>query len=216
MRDSEKAVLLSTWLIDMGHGKFGTIIQIGDCLISEDVVSEFFCCNYEECKGQCCISGDSGAPLDEAEINDLERSYDTFSSEMSDKGRAVVAEKGFFDIDIEGDIVTPVVPETQECVYTHFDSQGNCLCAIEKCHLAGKCDFYKPMSCRLYPIRITNLTGGGKALNVHHWDICKGAFEKGKKEKIRVYQFLRGPLTDCFGKDFYEALEAAAATILQE
>ena len=68
----------------------------------------------------------------------------------------------------------------------------------------------KPVSCSLYPIRVTRLTGGGLALNVHHWDICKPAFEKGEREDVRVYQFLKNPLTNAFGADFYAALEAAA------
>ena len=52
----------------MGKGKFGMIIQIGDILVSEDVVSEYFACDYAVCRGACCIVGDSGAPLDEDEL----------------------------------------------------------------------------------------------------------------------------------------------------
>ena len=72
----------------------------------------------------------------------------------------------------------------------------------------------KPVSCSLYPIRVTKLTGGGLALNVHHWDICETAREKGRREGIRVFQFLRKPLTDAYGADFYEALSAAATHLL--
>ena len=50
------------------RGRFGTIVQIGDILVSEDVVSEFFACDYAVCKGACCIAGDSGAPLEEDEV----------------------------------------------------------------------------------------------------------------------------------------------------
>ena len=59
----------------MGKGKFGTIIQIGDILVSEDVVTEYFACDYAACKGTCCIAGDSGAPLEERELESLERDY---------------------------------------------------------------------------------------------------------------------------------------------
>lgn len=48
--------------------KFGTIFEIGDCLVSEEVITEYFACDYEKCKGCCCIIGDSGAPLKEEEI----------------------------------------------------------------------------------------------------------------------------------------------------
>ena len=89
---------------------FGTIIQIGDVLVSEDVVMEFFSCDYEKCKGCCCIIGDSGAPLEESELEPLEQHYPTYSPLMSEAGRKAVDEKGFFEIDRDGDLVTPVVP----------------------------------------------------------------------------------------------------------
>ena len=197
----------------MGHS-FGTIVQIGDILVSEDVIVEYFSCDYARCKGRCCIEGDCGAPLEESELDELEKAYEAYSPLMSQKGRDAVDEKGFFEIDFEGDIVTPVVPVTQECAYTHFDADGNCLCAVEKCFCEGRCSWRKPQSCSLYPIRVTKLTGGGLAFNLHRWDICKDAFEKGKREGTRVYQFLKGPLTEIYGADFYEALCAAAEHVL--
>ncbi len=100
--------------------------------------------------------------------------------------------------------------DAEACAYAHFDQNGNCLCAIEKCGCR------KPASCSLYPIRVTKLTGGGLALNVHHWDICKPAFEKGRKEGVRVYEFLKKPLIDNYGEEFYSALEQAAAKLLEE
>ena len=78
----------------------------------------------------------------------------------------------------------------------------------------GGCDFVKPVSCALYPIRIKKLSNGTLALNVHHWEICKEAFERGRREGVRVYQFLRGPLIRRFGEDFYEQLLAAADFVL--
>lgn len=187
--------------------RFGTIIQIGDVLVSEDVVTEYFACDYPVCKGCCCVIGDSGAPLEESELEALERNYPAFSPLMREQGRAAVDATGFFELDRDGDLVTPVVPGSQECAYSHFLPDGSVLCSIEKCRLE------KPMSCRLYPIRIIKLTGGGLALNVHHWDICKPAFEKGRSDGVRVYQFLREPLIARFGEEFYDALCAAAEHI---
>ena len=187
---------------------FGTIIQIGDILVSEDVIMDFFACDYPVCRGACCIEGDSGAPLEEHEPGRIEMDYPKFSPLMRQQGRDAVDAKGFFEIDVEGDMVTPLVTGSCECAFCHFGPSGECLCAIEKCGLV------KPVSCSLYPIRVTKLTGGGVALNVHHWDICKPAFEKGRREGIRVYQFLRNVLTGTYGKEFYEALEAAAGHLL--
>lgn len=197
----------------MGNNRFGTIIQIGDVLVSEDVVLEYFACDYPVCKGCCCIIGDSGAPLLEEELEPIEQGYPAFAPLMREEGRKAVEEKGFFEIDRDGDIVTPLVPGSEECAFCHFEGE-NCFCAIERMFFAGKIGFRKPVSCWLYPVRVTRLTGGGLALNVHKQAICKEAFEKGRREGIRVYQFLREPLIHQFGADFYDALCAAAEHIL--
>ena len=194
----------------------GTIIEIDDCLVSEEILTEYYACDYEKCKGCCCIIGDSGAPLEEIEAEAIEKNYDVFSPIMSEEGRAAVASKGFFEIDRDGDMVTPLVPGSEECAFTHFDEDGNCFCAMERCWFQGNGDFRKPISCWLYPIRITQLRNGMRALNLHRWHICKDAFEKGKKEKIRVYEFLREPIERYFGEDFYSALSEAAKMLNAE
>lgn len=190
--------------------QFGTIIQIGDILVSEDVVTEYFACDYEACKGVCCIEGDSGAPMEEEEIETVERDYPRFSALMSPAGREAAESSGFFEVDRDGDIVTPLVRGSCECAFCHFGPSGEAMCAIE---MAG---CRKPVSCSLYPIRVTKLTGGSLALNVHHWEICRPAFEKGRRENVRVYQFLRKPLTDSYGEEFWSALDEAARHLLSD
>ena len=188
----------------------GTIIEIDDCLVSEEILTEYFACDYEKCKGCCCVIGDSGAPMEECEPEAIEKNYPIFSPIMTEEGRKVVAEKGFFEIDMDGDMVTPLVPGSEECAYTIFDEEGNCFCSMERCWFQGKGDFRKPISCWLYPIRITTLRNGMRALNLHRWHICQDAFAKGKKEKVRVYEFLREPIERYFGEEFYSALSEAA------
>ena len=191
----------------MSH-EFGTIISIGDILVSEDVVKEFFACDYAACKGVCCVEGDAGAPLDESELPRLEREYPVYSSEMSEAGRDAVVLNGFFEIDRDGDMVTPLVCGSGVCAFARLMQDGSCLCAIERTGCT------KPASCSLYPVRVKHFKGGGTALNLHRWDICKAAFEKGRREGIRAYQFLQKPLREAFGDEFYEALCAAADHIL--
>lgn len=263
----------------MGQEDYGTIIAIGNILVSEEVVTEEFACDYEKCHGACCVVGDSGAPMTEEEAEAIERDYDKFSADMTSYGRQAAESSGFFELDRDGEIVTPTVKTphkvpgldfikgaldgeigTQglgECAYIHFRysdssaegeaqdeglkagargekglkteaqsgslmaqcesrseaqsvSRPDCLCAIEKCFLAGHCSFRKPISCSLYPIRVTRLGDGGLALNLHRWDICSDAYEKGRREHTPVYEFLRAPLISAFGPDFYSALTAAA------
>ena len=133
---------------------------------------------------------------------------------MRPQGRAAVETKGFFEIDRDGDLVTPVVPGSEECAYCHFDENGNCFCAIERQFCKGLSTFRKPISCSLYPIRVVELGGDRLGLNLHRWHICKDAYAKGKKEEIRVYEFLREPLVEAFGEEFYSALSAAAKMLI--
>ena len=198
----------------MGHRKrFGTIVQIGDILVSEDVILEYFACDYPVCRGKCCIVGDSGAPLKEEELDPIEANYAVFSPLMREEGRQAVEEKGFFEIDRDGDLVTPLVPGGEECAFCHFED-GNCLCAIERQFFAGKSSFRKPISCQLYPVRAVTMRNGTIGLNLHRWDICQCAFEKGRREGIRAYEFLKDPLTEAYGSDFYEALCVAARQVI--
>lgn len=195
--------------------EYPSIIQIDDCLVSGEILTEYFACDYETCRGCCCIIGDSGAPLEESETEAIEKNFCHFRDEMSDAGRAAVEKQGFFAVDVDGDIVTPLVGNGEECAFCHFDGSGNCFCSIERSWFRGGSDFRKPISCWLYPIRVSRLSNGLLALNLHRWDICRAAFEKGRRENIRVYQFLREPIIRYFGEDFYEALDNAAGMLVK-
>lgn len=186
-----------------------TMVIIDDKIVSSEIFTEYFACDYAVCGGACCIIGDSGAPMEEDEPERIEANYGRFSPLMSPEGRAVVEEKGFFEIDSDGDMVTPLVPGREECAYAACDAEGNWFCTIERSWCRGGSDFVKPISCRLYPIRVSRLSNGMTALNLHRWNICACAFAKGKKEGIPVFRFLQKPLTDAFGEEFYAALEAA-------
>ncbi|MDD2292906.1 MAG: DUF3109 family protein [Bacteroidales bacterium] len=186
-----------------------SIIQIKNILVSSEIITECFSCDYEKCGGVCCIIGDSGAPIEEDEAEQLEREYPNYKELMSEAGRHKIDETGFFEIDTDGDMVTPLLGNVEECAYTRFED-GGCFCAIERSYCAGKCAFAKPISCRLYPIRVSTLSNGLTALNLHRWPICADAFKKGKKEELPVYKFLREPLIFKFGKEFYSLLEGAA------
>lgn len=207
------------------------MIDIDDILVSDEVFTEYFSCDYARCKGACCVIGESGAPLEDGEDEKMERAWPAFSSLLTPSGKAAVKAKGFFEIDGDGDKVTPLMAMTPEarqatgnktlcettdnpCAYCFFEN-GNCLCAVERTHINGGCEFKKPISCRLYPIRVLTFSDGTKALNLHHWNLCKEAFEKGRKEGVKVYQFLKDPITEAFGPDFYAKLVAADA-LLQE
>ena len=188
------------------------IFEIDGCLVSSEILQEYFACDFEKCRGCCCIIGDSGAPLEASEVESFRQEYDNYSKYMTPEGKCALHKQGFGVVDADGDLVTPLV-NNEECVYTSFDSDHNCFCATELAYCKGESKFRKPISCALYPIRVSVLSNGVQALNLHRWNICKCTFEKGKKEKIPVYKFLREPIIRKFGEDFYSALEAAAISL---
>lgn len=196
--------------------EYPTIFQINDILVSSEILTVKFACDYEKCKGVCCVIGDSGAPLEDLEPEAIKTNYNTFSDLMNDEQRAVVSKEGFYTIDSDGDMVTPILRGCEECAYTCFEKDGSCFCAIERAYFAGKTNFRKPISCWLYPIRVSKLSNGMLALNLHRWHICKDAFDKGEKDGVYVYEFLKEPIIQRFGEEFYDALDEAHKSLFSE
>lgn len=184
------------------------MIQIDDKLISEDLFSEEFVCNLAKCKGICCVEGDAGAPLDEDETKILDEIYPKIKSYLRSEGIQAIEEQGTYTLDFEGDLVTPLV-NNAECAYVIFDEKGYTKCAIEKAYEDGVINWQKPISCHLYPIRITEYSNFS-AINYHEWDICSDACTLGKELGVKVYQFLKKPLIRKYGEEFYQTLSEAA------
>ena len=184
------------------------MLQIDDKLISLDVFEKHFVCHPAKCFGTCCVIGDSGAPVEPDERELIECDLQAILPYVSPSGRRVLQEQGAAVVDKDGDVVTPLVGDDEECAFAYFDDKGMCLCGIEKAYLEGKTAFRKPISCHLYPIRIGKI-GELIALNYDVWDICAPARERGSTEKTPVFRFLREPLTRKFGDEFYSRLEEA-------
>lgn len=185
------------------------MIEIDGKIVSTDILTTPFACDISVCKGQCCIDGDSGAPLNIDEVDTLEEEYDNYRPYMTPEGIAAIEEQGFMVVDIEGDYTTPLV-NNAECAYAFRNEEGVTLCAIEAAYLEGKCAFRKPISCHLYPIRLIEFSNGTIGLNYHRWGICASACECGKRIGLPMYKALREPITRRFGEDFYTALDQAA------
>ncbi len=188
------------------------IIQVGDVLVSPDIITEKFCCDLDKCKGECCVEGDAGAPLTMDEIAGIEDALDIVWNDMSASAQAVVDKQGVAYNDRDGDLVTSIV-NGKDCVFTCYEN-GCCLCALERAYRSGKTKFIKPISCALYPIREKRFAGGLVGLNYNRWDVCRPAVEKGRGLGLPVYKFLEGPLVRRFGKEWYQELCEIAETLL--
>ena len=190
------------------------MLQIGDTLVSLDLAERFFCCDLDKCLGQCCIEGDAGAPITRDEYRKLEEITPALKSELLPAALRVIEEDGVGYIDEEGDLVTSII-DGKNCVYTCYASGGKCLCAIERAYRQGKCDFRKPISCYLYPLLLTEYPTF-TAVNYHRWKICRSAEQNGKELGIRLYQFMKEPLIERFGKEWYDELAEACEAYLAE
>ncbi|MDL2265305.1 DUF3109 family protein [Parabacteroides sp. OttesenSCG-928-G07] len=190
------------------------MLQIDDTLVSFDLVERQFLCDLSQCKGACCIEGDAGAPLEQKELAILQHILPVIWDDLSSEAQAVIKKQGVAYIDEGGETVTSIV-NGKDCVFTCYDKEGICRCAIEKAFREGKIDFLKPVSCHLYPIRI-NRYETFSAINYNRWSICRAAEIAGRKENLPVYQFLKEPLIRKFGKDWYEKLDATAKEWLKQ
>lgn len=184
------------------------MFQIGDAIVVSDIIEENFLCDLSACMGECCVEGDAGAPLEEDEVKIIEDLLSEVWDDLSPAAQAVIKEYGVAYRDHDGDMVTSIV-NGKDCVFTYYDEKGICKCAIEKAYREGRTNFYKPISCHLYPIRLQKYKDF-TAVNYHRWSICKAAVLLGKKEGLKVYEFLKEPLIRRFGEDWYNELVLVA------
>lgn len=180
------------------------ILDVGGILISSDILTERFCCDYEKCKGICCVEGDAGAPVTLDEIAGIEDALDTVWQDLSAQAQSVIDRQSVAYTDQEGDLVTSIV-RGKDCVFTCYDGDS-CLCALEKAFRAGKTSFCKPVSCALYPIRVKEFGNGVVGLNYNRWKICEDAIKKGQALDLPLYCFLKEPLIRRFGEAWYQEL----------
>ncbi len=185
------------------------MLIIDDKIISADVLEEKFLCNLKACKGACCWEGDSGAPLEDAEVDILVDLYPKMKHLLSPIGQQVIEKKGVYEFYEEPEENGTTLMEDGACAFLVKDELGIAKCGIEQAHNEGITEFKKPISCHLYPIRIET-NENFDALNYDRWDICAAACELGKKEALPVYKFLKEALIRKYGEDFYGQLDAAA------
>lgn len=182
------------------------MIIVGDALISEEIFEEHFVCDLNACKGACCVEGESGAPLTEDELPLLELAYPAAKQYMTPEGIRAIENEGIYTEDDDGDLVTTLVSHHGACSFVFYDDSGIAKCALEKAYLEGKTTWKKPLSCHLYPIRLTKLKEY-IGVNYHRWPICKPACECGSALQVPVYRFLKEPLIRKFGEEWYAQLE---------
>lgn len=186
------------------------MIVIDKTVISDDIAENYFLCDLNKCKGGCCVEGDLGAPLEDDELAILEDIFDDVMPFLTPEGIEAIEEQGKYVLDEDGEFSTPTI-NGKECAYAVYDQRGILKCGIEKAYEAGKSTFKKPISCHLYPIRVTKYDNY-HALNYDRWEICLPACELGKANELPLYKFLKDPLIRKFGNAWYNKLVKAIET----
>ncbi|HNQ12478.1 MAG TPA: DUF3109 family protein [Bacteroidia bacterium] len=185
------------------------MIIIDNVVVYEDLFKKEFVCNLKKCKGSCCIEGQSGAPLEPKEIEQIQEGLDQILPFLTKEGKKAVKEKGTFMRDADGDLVTTLIGDDGPCAYVNYTPDGTAVCGIENAWEEGKVEFRKPISCHLYPIRIEHKSPY-ELLRYHVWEICSDACKLGKELSVPVYRFLKDALVRKYGAAWYKKLEHEA------
>jgi hypothetical protein len=184
------------------------MIVIDDKIISDDVIEKQFVCDLTACKGACCVEGELGAPLEESETKILDDIYEKVKPYLLPEGIAAIEKQGKWVSTEESEKYNTPLIKKRGCAWMNYDKNGIVGCAIEKAHKDGVVDWKKPISCHLYPIRITKQRKTGyEMINYERWNVCKAACKNGQALKVPVYKFLKDALIRKYGEGFYNVLE---------
>jgi hypothetical protein len=189
------------------------MIAIDNKLISDEVLEEQFVCDLTKCKGGCCEDGDAGAPLEIWEKKEVDNALALVKPYMTDDGLYEVERQGNYTYDTEFGWVTPTI-NGGICVYANKNNLGIITCAFEQAYNDGKTVWKKPLSCHLFPIRISVSKQEPDMEYVNYQpreDLCSGGCSLGKQLKVPAYVFLKDALIRKYGEEFYEILDASAA-----
>ncbi|HLV13542.1 MAG TPA: DUF3109 family protein [Xanthomarina sp.] len=184
------------------------MFQLGNTIVSEEIIEKDFVCNLSACKGACCIDGDAGAPLEQSETEILKDIYPKIKHLLRPEGIAAIEQQGTYIVTEFNEFETPLI-DGADCAYVIFDKKGTALCGIEEAYNQKVIDWKKPVSCHLYPIRVKDYTEFS-AVNYDKWEICDDACTLGKELQVPVYKFVKEALIRKFGEDWYAQLEVVA------
>ena len=182
------------------------MFAVGNVLVSDELLDAPFSCNLGACLGGCCVQGDSGAPLEPEEREELEKILPRVRKYLRPEALEIIDDKGVWEEVKPQQYATPCVNHA-ECIFVTYEGPV-AKCAIEKAYFNGEISFRKPISCHLFPIRAERY-GDLDALNYEQIPLCNPAIKSGTKKNIQVLEFLREPLVRKYGETWYEQFLSA-------
>jgi hypothetical protein len=182
---------------------FGKILTIDEVLVRSEITDTPFVCNLAKCKGACCtLESDFGAPVSEEEIKQIEEILPIVKQYLPQEHIDEIDKNGFYDFRDNEFMLKSM--NRKACVFVYFDGDI-AKCGMEKAFLDGKTNFKKPISCHLFPIRVSKF--GGEILRYEEFSECKPALEKGKEENITIAEFCKESLIRLYGNKWYSQLK---------
>ncbi|MDO8549873.1 MAG: DUF3109 family protein [Ignavibacteria bacterium] len=179
------------------------ILQIDNILVGKEIAKIKFACDLKKCKGACCtLDSEYGASLMHEELELIENVLDRVKEYLPEKHRSEIEIKGFYERK-DNELMTRSF-NNKACVFVYYENDV-AKCGIEKAFLDGKTDFRKPISCHLFPLRISEF--GGDVLRFEKFNECSPALEKGEEEEINFIDFLKESLIRKYGNNWYLKLK---------
>jgi hypothetical protein len=193
------------------------MIAIDKVLISDDVIEARFVCDLSACKGACCEDGDAGAPLTSDELDRVSEVFETVKPFLTAEGLAEINLTGLYRYDREFGWVTPTV-DGKICAYGFRDEKGIITCAFEKAFREGLTNWKKPISCHLYPVKISKRRYNDcEMMNYEPREVlCAPGCVLGESLQVPVYLFLKEAIVRKYGVEFFKALEKVAQNYYTE
>lgn len=182
------------------------MFAVGDVLISDDVLNASFSCNLGACLGGCCVQGDSGAPLEPEEREELVAALPRVRKFLRPEALKRISEAGVWEEIEPGQYATTCV-NNAECVFVVYEGEI-AKCSLQKAFYQNRITFEKPISCHLYPLRVERI-GSFDTLNYEQIDLCAPGRKYGAKKRVLLTDFLRKPLSRKFGAAWYEQFRIA-------
>ncbi|HEX2869210.1 MAG TPA: DUF3109 family protein [Ignavibacteriales bacterium] len=181
------------------------VLQIDGVTVRKDIVDSHFVCDLSKCKGACCtMESEYGAPIKKEEIEAIAKALPVVKEYLSPKHIQEIDDQGFWE-EKEGELLTRSV-NNRACVFVYYEGDI-AKCAVEKAFKEGKIGVNKPISCHLFPIRVSRF--GGDILRYERIPECYAAVENGVKLGVKIADFCRESLLRLYGESWFEKLNVA-------
>lgn len=155
--------------------------------------------------------GEAGAPVLKSEASALRKAYELLYDELDSRAHKMVESGGLIRDSSDGLELACI--DDRECVFAVYNAQGVALCSIQRAFYQNRITFEKPLSCHLFPIRITNI-GSMDFLNFEFVpEICSPGAKYGKESDTYLAEYLESPLTRKYGAEWYREFISACQYI---